>query len=337
MYEKSLDGFRPSARFDGTAWTQARVEGATTPAGPWTILVATTTLAPADPDPSKPIERAFTFHAAAEWPYYRVVFVDDLGAEETAGAVSSVDIDNRPNVDRLRRQLTAVDHGFDDDVLAEQLRASIAWVEDVCSTSFNGHQVTELYDGNTTNQIIVRKRPVTSIVLVTVETPILGFIRTYDQTEIKLYRKQGALKVFTYKLAVEQALFNTLDYQAWGTIFPPLPQCVHVNYTYGYPQYDPVTDTTTLDGGLTVLTGDQRDPEEINWLENMAQAAVLDAAAAVATMAGAKAGIVQGMSFDGYSRTLNPGAYQAQVQSWIGIRDERLKRRRRQFYLSSIG
>lgn len=247
--------------------------------------------------------------------------------------------DNRPDIARLKRQLSAYPDlpERSDPELQEQLDASIAWVEDVAAGRFNGTRVTELYDGNTTNQIVVRKRPVTSIILLTVETPILGFIRTYDQTELKLYRKQGVTKVFTYKLAVEQALFNTLDYQAWGTIFPPLPQCVHVTYTYGYPQYDSALDETTLDGGTVILAGDQRDPEEVNWLANLQEAAICDAAAAVLALGGAKVGVVQSMSFDGYSRTLSGGPYQQQVQWLVERRDERLKRRKRQFYMSTIG
>jgi hypothetical protein len=151
--------------------------------------------------------------------------------------------DNRPQLDQLKGYLKHIDvTAWSDPELQQQLDNSIAWVEDVCTTSFNGRQVVELYDGNTTNQIVIRKRPVTSVIALSVETPILGYIRVYAPTEIKLYRKQGVAKVFTYKLAVEQAMFNTLDYQAWGTIFPPLPQAVHVTYTYGYPSYDAGAD-----------------------------------------------------------------------------------------------
>lgn len=249
--------------------------------------------------------------------------------------------DNRPQLDQLKGYLKHIDvTAWSDAELQQQLDNSIAWVEDEATTSFNGRQVVELYDGNTTNQVVIRKKPVTSVIALSVETPILGFIRVYAPTEIKLYRKQGVAKVFTYKLAVEQAMFNTLDYQAWGTIFPPLPQAVHVTYTYGYPSYDAGADQTALDfasGSTIVLAGDQRDPEENNWLTNLKQAAALDAACAVVSIVGARVGIVASMSFDGYSRTLNAGAYQAQVQMWNAKRDELLKRRKRQFYMSTVG
>ena len=68
-----------------------------------------------------------------------------------------------------------------------------------------------------------------------VVTPILGYIRVYTPEEIKDYQKQGAIKVFTYKLAVEQALMQSVDFQAWGSLFPPLPQAVQLAYTWGYP------------------------------------------------------------------------------------------------------
>lgn len=251
--------------------------------------------------------------------------------------------DNRPQLALLKGYLKHIDvSAWSDPELQQQLDNSIAWVEDVCATAFNGTRIVELYDGNTTNQVTIRKKPVTSVIALSVETPILGYIRVYEPTEIKLYRKQGIAKVFTYKLAVEQAMFNTLDYQAWGTIFPPLPQAVHVTYTYGYPSFDVGANQTALDpatagGPLIILSGDQRDPEEKNWLVNLQQAAALDAASAVASIVGAQVGVIASMSFDGYSRTLNAGAYQAQVQMWTTKRDELLKRRRRQFYMSTVG
>ena len=244
-------------------------------------------------------------------------------------------IDNRPDVARLKRTLTGANLPAADTVLQELLDASIAWVEDVCTTRFNGLAIDELYDGNSTNAITIRKRPVTSV---QTQTPILGYRRVYTPDEIKLYVKQGFLKIFTYKLAAEQAMLNTLDYQAWGTIFPPLPQNVHVRYTYGYPQYDAGANQTTFDGGVTSLPGDLRDEELKNWLTSLQQAVVCDAAACyLAQTAGLTVGVVTGVSFDGYSRQNNPGAYGPQVTALITRRDELLKRRRRQFMMATIG
>lgn len=247
--------------------------------------------------------------------------------------------DNRPQLDRLKRKLATFDlTTFDNDVLADQLQQAIASVEDVASTRFNAAVIEELYDGNGTNQLTLRKRPMTRVDLVSVQTPILGYTRTYTPQEIQLYVKQGILKVFTFKLAVEQALLNTLDYQAWGTIFPPLPRNVHVVGSYGYPQFDPEANVTTRDGGLTSEPGDTRDLELNNWLENLKEAAICDAAAGfLAHTAALRAGIVQSVSFDGYSRSFNPAGFQPQVQSLTQRRDELLGRRRRRFGLATIG
>jgi hypothetical protein len=227
-------------------------------------------------------------------------------------------------------------------ILKQLIAASLAWVEDKAATKLNPQQFTtsnpELYDGNGTNQIVMRRRPALSVQQLQVVTPILGYIRTYTQAEIKLYRAQGVIKVFTYKLAVEQALLQTVDYQAWGSLFPPLPQAVQVAYTYGFPQYDPQSNVTTYDMGATTLPGDQRDPELQNWLTNLQQAVVCDAMASfLAQSAGLAAGLVTSVSFDGYSRGVNPQAFGAQCQALIQKRDELLGRRARSFYMTTLG
>lgn len=263
-------------------------------------------------------------------------------------AVSTV-LDNRPTLSDVLLRLA----GLPDTVLAKFdpphypalqaiLDASIAWVEDEATTALNPKQYTisslDLYDGNGTNQITLRKRPILSVQQLQVVTPILGYIRVYTPAEIKIYAKQGILKVFTYKLAVEQALLASADYQAWGSLFPPLPQCVEAAYTYGFPQYDPKLDQTSLDAGATWTPGDTRDPELINWLSNLQQAAVCDAAASfLAQIAGQQVGLVQSVSFDGYSKSMNPAAFGAQVQALIEQRDRLLTKRKRQFYMATAG
>jgi hypothetical protein len=263
-------------------------------------------------------------------------------------AVSTV-LDNRPSLQMLLDRLA----GLPDTVLAKYepplypalqslLDASIAWVEDEVTGAFNPRQYTigtpDVYDGNGTNQITLRKRPILSVQNLQVNTPILGYIRVYSQNELKVYGKQGIVKVFTYKLAVEQALLSSVDYQAWGHLFPPLPQCVEVAYTYGFPQYDPAQDRTSLDNGLTWTAGDTRDPELVNWLTNCQQAAVCDAAASfLAQTAGQAVGLVQSVSFDGYSKSMNPAAFGSQVQAFIENRDRVLSKRKRQFYMATAG
>ena len=89
---------------------------------------------------------------------------------------------------------------------------------------------------------------------------------------------------------------------------------------------------------LTSEAGDTRDPNSNNWLINLQQAAVCDAAACfLAQSAGLGVGLVTSVSFDGYSRGLNPNAFSEQVKALIARRDELLKRRKRAFYMSSVG
>lgn len=269
-------------------------------------------------------------------------------------------IDNRPPLGKLLDRLSSVPAAvmahFDppDYVpLQDLLDDAIADVQDLCATSFNARMVVERYDGNTTNQILTRKRPACQVFQLKVETPILGYTRVYNADEIKLYRKQGAVKVFTYKLAVEQALLQTVDYQAWGSLFPPLPQAVVLTYAYGYPQYDPDADLTTTNGGTAVTiegpdhlpaslpsisAGDTRDPQEQDWLRQLQNAAVLIAGANfLQQAAGLAVGLAQSVSFDGYSRSLNPAAFVTQGQAMQAQADKILGRRRRGFQMATLG
>ena len=271
-------------------------------------------------------------------------------------------------------------------VLAEMLAQAISWVEDQGATAFNGTWLPyngvdaqlgvnnpaqgsvgpvntyatlkdgtkvgfELLDGNTTNQVLTRKRPIIDIAELQVTTPILGFTRVYTSAEIKSYVRQGAVKVFTYKLAVEQALIQTIDYQAWGNLFPPLPQAVQIAYCYGFPTYDPESqalDTvtgvqingpaTSLDGGHSWFTGDQRDPELLNWLTNLQEAAIHQCCAGfLAEVAGLGRGFVQSVSFDGYSRGLAQAPFASEIQYHVQRRDELIGRRKRSFYMATLG
>lgn len=80
----TLSRVTPIARFDATAWTQARIEEAADPDGPWTT-VETIALSPAEPDPANPLARNLTTEDATDLPnlWYRVVFVDLSGDEST--------------------------------------------------------------------------------------------------------------------------------------------------------------------------------------------------------------------------------------------------------------
>lgn len=252
--------------------------------------------------------------------------------------------DNRPTVARLKTLLKNAPGlaDFTDPELKDLLDDAIAYVEDELDTSFNGVARDDRFDGNTTNAMLMRVRPITSVTLLEVETPILGYIRTYTPDEVKQYRRQGFLKVFTWKLAVEQVLFNTLDYQAWGTIFPPLPQAVHIVYTYGYPQYDAAANKTLLgtrlDASTVVVDGDHRDERELKWLRTMQRAALLTAGANfVGQQAGLGAGYIQSVSFDGFSQSTSPNGMIAIAQAWSEEAGKLLGKRKRPFAMATIG
>lgn len=94
----SFTGYTPPARFDAVSWTDAQIQEAPGPAGPWTII-DTVSIGAADPDPADPISRSFTTTAGTGPDlWYRVVFVDGSGnlseptsATQNIATVSSTD------------------------------------------------------------------------------------------------------------------------------------------------------------------------------------------------------------------------------------------------------
>lgn len=259
-------------------------------------------------------------------------------------------LSNQPTVATARRMLagidltpfTAADPTVVDDVLADILEASIAWLEEKATTFFDATAVHEVRDGNGTNSMGLFHAPAQVATLVKVELPVLALTRTYTPSEIKLYRDQGRLTIFTYKLGAEAASLY-LDQQVYGNIFPKLPLCVTVDYCAGYPRVDSLTaptltsyDGTDVVNGLTVLAGDQRDRRDLRVLKRLQRAAALDAAASFLGQLGANPiGLVQSVSFDGFSQSLNPQAYGPQVQAMVAQRDALLAGRSRLYMTSA--
>lgn len=240
--------------------------------------------------------------------------------------------DNRPSTDRLRRALRHVDSAPDEMTLGELLEGSIGWIEDRASTPFNGRRIREKRDGNGTNGITVKRGPITSVREVKVELPVLALTRVYTDDEVKVYPRSRRLTIFTFKLAAEHATLH-LDQQVYANIFPALPQCVHLDYTAGYPRYDAAADYTSLDGSTGTpepkrrLAGDARDPDDLNRLEQLRTAAVCDAAATyMGCIARNEVGLVGSVSFDGFSKNLNADAFGPAIQQLIQRRDDMLKR-----------
>jgi hypothetical protein len=90
-YVVTLRDFRPSPRHDNLPWTIAKIQESEAQAGPFTTI-ETITLSPVEPDPEHPLARDLTTNDAtlpAGW--YRLVFRDAAGREETSGAVYSPD------------------------------------------------------------------------------------------------------------------------------------------------------------------------------------------------------------------------------------------------------
>lgn len=71
----TLTEYQPSERFDGVAWTEARIDGAMAVDGPW-VPIETITLDPVDTDPTTPAVRNFTTAQAGGQTWFRVVFLD---------------------------------------------------------------------------------------------------------------------------------------------------------------------------------------------------------------------------------------------------------------------
>lgn len=275
--------------------------------------------------------------------------------------------------------------------LEEMLAQSTAWVEDEATTAFNcrylppepegitiakeGESVVtvegpeelegtftlpdgtevgyDCYDGNATNQLVLRKRPVLHIAQLQLVTPILGYVRVYLQNELKLYVREGIVKIWTYKLATEQALLQTIDYQAWGSLLPPLPQAAQVAYCYGFPLFDPECEkvinpttgqpeaaqpATSADGGHTWKKGDRRDPTLMTWLSELQEAAVCNT---VLMFLGQSVGLARGLAssvnFDGYGRALSQTPFASEAQALEARRDLLLSRRKRRFSMGTLG
>jgi hypothetical protein len=72
----TLEDYRPSPRYDGEPWTDARIEEGPAYIGPWTTL-ETIALSPVDADPTNPAYRNFTTDlGTADELWYRIVFLD---------------------------------------------------------------------------------------------------------------------------------------------------------------------------------------------------------------------------------------------------------------------
>ncbi len=80
----TFENYIPPARFDAVAWTEARIEEATSEDGTYTQIDAVA-LSPVDADPSVPASRSFTTElGTADDYWYRVVFADAGGNTATA-------------------------------------------------------------------------------------------------------------------------------------------------------------------------------------------------------------------------------------------------------------
>lgn len=251
--------------------------------------------------------------------------------------------DNRPTAQDLRLMLSGLGakklDKIDDGLLAMLLGASIADVQTKCRTAFNARQRVEHRDGNGTSFMNLQRWPAQTMVDLRVETPILSWIRIYEPDEIKLYEYQAQVKVFTYKMVNATITGQSLwAASAWGTIFPPVPKSVHITYCYGFAQYDEDANLTTFDRGATSVAGDQRHEQDELWLPKLQMAALCDAAASylgqIASLAGA--GPISAVSFDGFSKTMNPQAYGQQVQDLAERRDGLLERTKRP-YFATVG
>jgi hypothetical protein len=83
----SIADYRPSPRYDGNPWTEARVDGTTALDATWTPI-QTYTFDPVDDDPTDPQSRSFTMEDVdSTVAYLRVSFVDDQSGEEVTDPI----------------------------------------------------------------------------------------------------------------------------------------------------------------------------------------------------------------------------------------------------------
>jgi hypothetical protein len=127
----SLTEYRPSPRYDGKAWTKAKIEGAASVNGPWAVI-ETVTLSPVDSDPTQPQARNFsTEKATSEQTWVRVAFVDGDEDEQFTSPVSLTtsaspgDLTTLANV-RAFLQKQGADQGQDEVIQSLITQASVA-------------------------------------------------------------------------------------------------------------------------------------------------------------------------------------------------------------------
>jgi hypothetical protein len=83
----SLTDYRPMPRYDRVSWAAARIDGATSDAGPWEQITSVPFDTP-DADPAKPGERNFTISLTdPDTKWLRVVFVDEHGEQDVTKPV----------------------------------------------------------------------------------------------------------------------------------------------------------------------------------------------------------------------------------------------------------
>jgi hypothetical protein len=86
-----------------------------------------------------------------------------------------------------------------------------------------------------------------------------------------------------------------------------------------------------------VGAGDTRDEDAPEHLVKLQMAALNDAAASyLAQVAGQGVGLVSAVSFDGFSKTMNPQAYGPQVQALVEQREQLMAREQRP-YFATVG
>lgn len=135
----SFTRYRPSPRYPPvvTPWTEARIEEATDPDGPWSVI-ETVTLDPVDADPTEPQLRSFSTDAAdPDSTWFRVVFLDAADNEEPTGPVALAEVSGYPSLAELLADSSSAELAALTDDQADALRdEAIFAVETRCRQSF---------------------------------------------------------------------------------------------------------------------------------------------------------------------------------------------------------
>lgn len=222
----NLTGYIPEARFDNLSWTHARIEEASSAAGPWTAI-ETITLSPVDADPAHPATRSFTTtHATLTSGWYRVVWVDAALLESATPSVRNILSFASTDEFAARIGLLLTD--------AEKTRATTLLTLATGLIQDEAKQTISLVTddtlarlGTTDERILLPELPVVSIASVTLNGVLLSEGGAWYQVGNELVSAPGIVIISGVSIDDEFG-------RGFGRGFGSESQTLEIVYTHGY-------------------------------------------------------------------------------------------------------